>query len=155
MVGICRWKLAPSYVAKNDVIFFHTCLEGHLCIDLGNPTVKFYTKRVKANKTGFLLMYLKLKWAFDLTSRSHLRVEEVKNFGWTLQKIDIHLLYVIIRCICTGGTMGWFGPKTAINFCWKIRKTSQKLLMVSNGTCVSQQLEQVCLSYKNCMYCFS
>ena len=55
------WKLVPSYVAKNDVIFFHTCLEGHLCIDLGNPTVKFYTKRVKANKTGFLLMYLKLK----------------------------------------------------------------------------------------------
>ena len=52
------WKLAPSYVAKNDVIFFHTCLEGHLCIDLGNPTVKSYTKRVKANKTGFLLMYL-------------------------------------------------------------------------------------------------
>ena len=60
-VSTYMWKLAPSYVAKNDVIFFHTCLEGHLCIDLGNPTVKSYTKRVKANKTGFLLMYLKLK----------------------------------------------------------------------------------------------
>ena len=110
-VPICgNWR--PAMWLKMMSIFFHTCLEGHLCIDLGNPTVKFYTKRVKANKTGFLLMYLKLKWAFDLTSSSHLRVEEVKNFGWTLQKIDIHLLYVIIRCICTGGgAMCWFGPK--------------------------------------------
>ena len=66
-------KLSKSYFRASRALKKEWINGIYLYIDLGNPTVKFYTKREKANKTGFLLMYLKLKWAFDLTSSSSSR----------------------------------------------------------------------------------
>ena len=54
-------KLSKSYFRASRALKKEWINGIYLYIDLGNPTVKFYTKREKANKTGFLLMYLKLK----------------------------------------------------------------------------------------------
>ena len=75
-------------------------------------------------------------------------VEEVKNFGRTLQKIDIHLLYVIIRCICTGGGAAALcadlDQKGTINFRPNITKTFPKKLVL-NGI---QQFRATCLGHE-------